>query len=53
MEAKHGVEGNMECKVGGQEKYRGGDGHVGIEGGSRLAGKGKWCEMVWSCLEMT
>ena len=50
MEAKHDVqkrmkyfeksrkiygEGNVQCKVGGQEKYRGADGYVGIEGSSR------------------
>ena len=30
----------MRCKVGRQEKYRGADGHVGIERTSRQAGKG-------------
>ena len=28
-------EGNVQCKVGGQEEYRGPDGHVGIERSSR------------------
>ena len=42
-------ESNVQCKVGGQEEYRGADGQVGIEGSSRSAGKGKWCEVVWSC----
>ena len=51
MEAKHGFEkksssyfeksrkiygeGNVQCKVGGQEEYSGADGHVGFEGSSR------------------
>ena len=27
--------GDVQCKVGGQEKYSGADGHVEIEGNSR------------------
>ena len=28
-------EGDVQCKVGGQEEYREADGHVGIDGSSR------------------
>ena len=45
--------GDVQCKVGGQEEYKGADGHVGIEGSSRWTGKGEWYEVVWSCFKMT
>ena len=46
-------EGDVRCEVDKQEEYNGVDGHVGIKGSSRQAGKGEWYEVVWSYSKTT